>query len=47
MKGGTTMKLFFSFLDSLHSESRRAFYDQYTAIAHVMHLVLLLPLAGL
>jgi hypothetical protein len=43
-----TMKPFLSFSESLHSDRRQAFYDQHTAIAQVMHLVLvLLPLAGL
>ncbi len=42
------MKPFLSLSESLHSGSRRAFYDQHTTIARVMHLVLVvLPLAGL
>ena len=42
------MKPFLSFTESLHSDTRRAFYDHHTAIAQVMYLVLvLLPLAGL
>lgn len=42
------MKPFLSFTESLHSDTRCAFYDHHTAIAQVMHLVLvLLPLAGL
>ncbi|HSE57654.1 MAG TPA: hypothetical protein VLA99_03050 [Nitrospiraceae bacterium] len=37
-----------SFSESLHGETRQAFYDQHKAMAHVMHLGLfLVPLAGL
>jgi multisubunit Na+/H+ antiporter MnhB subunit len=47
MKGGTTMKSFLAFTDSLHRDRRRAFYDQHPTIAQVMYFVLiLLPLAG-
>jgi hypothetical protein len=42
------MRPFLSFSESLHSDSRRAFYDRHTTIAQVMHLFLgLMPLAGL
>jgi len=34
------MKPFLSFTESLHSDTRRAFYDHHTAIAQVMYLVL-------
>ncbi len=36
-----------SFSEALSRDTRQAFYDQHTPIAHVMHLMLfLLPLAG-
>ena len=36
-----------SFTEALTSDTRQAFYDQHTPIAHVMHMILfLLPLVG-
>lgn len=42
------MKSSLAFTESLHSDFRRAFYDQHTSITRAMYLVMiLLPLAGL
>ena len=42
------MKSSLAFTESLHSDRRRAFYDQHTSITQAMYLVMvLLPLAGL